>query len=913
MADAERTIDIIFGAVNNTGDTFRSLGRELNYFEGQVSSVTGPIAGLTTDLLLAETAVITLAAAYGGYALSESIKFENAQIDLQKVLSETDPQIESYTQTVTDLSEQYGISAVSILAGIANFTQAGFAAEESALLQRNALDLVIAGDVAATEASEILIASIKGFGVEAEASTRFIEALNNVSNNYATDLGELASGMAAISPVASAMGFSFEETTGLITPIIEVFRSGDEAANALKTGLLQLTSDSAPVGEALASIGVAQFDLNGKMRSGKDIFYDVAEAFVDLDDNQQLYITSQLVGINQSARMVTVFNNLALSQEVTSTALERTGSVVDEVNLKLGSTEGQVNRAIVVFNNLARSIGDELRPAFSDSVEGVDTLLQSFRDIVTSGGLDPLFDALDVQGEEFRAFLIGIAQALPEAFAGLDFSDLLNSFDTLKNSISGLFDGVDLTTPEGLRDTLQGLVDFITLLTNASAGAIQGLTPLFDGIVRFLEVLGNSESDTQTFIGQIGGMVTSVDALLPLLGFLADAMILVGGSITLLGTERAVIGLGSIATSLTSISPTNVALAAAIGAVSFAINRNIDAYNALQQAEQDILDTQANTIDSHNAVALKLHEISQATGITVGSIDDLDRAIASGNITFNEATGVYESTATAIRDFDAEVEQVAIDSVNATDVTDEYTESMRQLGFSVDPVTGKISTLSEVAEESAIAQDNATDSASGYKVELINGIPTYTQVARAHMEVSTAVEQSAQAMDTLSERERLAIEQTHELEITLEELASNERISAMEFTADIEVARIEGQAAQMIAAFDAIGVSVTSTNELIGELYGSTTLDWDSFGFTQRALLDDANDRAEELTRSQVAMNEAQVRYLDAMALSLVEGTEVTITADGLEPSIEAFMFEILRKIQLRVTGDRNAFLLGVG
>jgi TP901 family phage tail tape measure protein len=96
------------------------------------------------------------------------------------------------------------------------------------------------------------------------------------------------------------MGFSMEETAGILTPVIEIFRSGDEAAVALKTGLLKLIDDTKPVQEALASIGVSQTDANGALRSGKDILLDVSKAFQTLDEDQKLFVTQQLVGIEQA-------------------------------------------------------------------------------------------------------------------------------------------------------------------------------------------------------------------------------------------------------------------------------------------------------------------------------------------------------------------------------------------------------------------------------------------------------------------------------------------------------------------------------------------------------------------------------------------------------------------------------------
>jgi TP901 family phage tail tape measure protein len=44
-----------------------------------------------------------------------------------------------------------------------------------------------------------------------------------VSNKYATDVKQLGLGMSKLAPIAKTMGLSFEETAGILTPVIEVF------------------------------------------------------------------------------------------------------------------------------------------------------------------------------------------------------------------------------------------------------------------------------------------------------------------------------------------------------------------------------------------------------------------------------------------------------------------------------------------------------------------------------------------------------------------------------------------------------------------------------------------------------------------------------------------------------------------
>ncbi len=186
-------------------------------------------------------------------------------IELEKVMGKQPAALAKAKKASFELSDQYGESSADILLSTAEFKQAGFEIEDALLLTKSAMDLVIAGGIDASQSSSLLVSILKGFKAPASEAANVIDILNEVSNNYATNVEELAIGMGKLSPIASTMGFSFAETAGVLTPIIEVFRSGGEAAIALKTGLLKLITDAAPVEDALKQLGVAQKDANNEM------------------------------------------------------------------------------------------------------------------------------------------------------------------------------------------------------------------------------------------------------------------------------------------------------------------------------------------------------------------------------------------------------------------------------------------------------------------------------------------------------------------------------------------------------------------------------------------------------------------------------------------------------------------------
>lgn len=333
--------------------------RELSTSSKRISKIFTNIKGA---IIAATAAAVGF---FGVKVFGEAIKFESALLDLQKVMADSEGQASQFTEVTEELAKKFGVSSAEVLQGAANFKQAGFDLQESFQLQEQALKLVIAGDIEAAQAAELLVSTLKGFKAPASEAARLTDVLNEISNKYATNLEQLAIGMAEVSPIAKIMGFTFEETAGLLTPMIEVFRSGSESAQGFRTGLLKLLDDALPVTNALADLGVDQKELNGSMRSGKDIVADVAQAFRGLEENQKLVFATQLVGIRQAAKMVQVFDGLAATTQITNDAMKAQGSINREVAIRLASTAQKGKKAAQSFNIMAKNLGNILLPIWN--------------------------------------------------------------------------------------------------------------------------------------------------------------------------------------------------------------------------------------------------------------------------------------------------------------------------------------------------------------------------------------------------------------------------------------------------------------------------------------------------------------------------------------------------------------------
>jgi tape measure domain-containing protein len=258
-------------------------------------------------------------------------------------------------------------------------------------------------------------------------------------------------------------------------------------------------------------------------------------------------------------------------------------------------------------------------------------------------------------------------------------------------------------------------------------------------------------------------------------------------------------------------------------------------------------------------------------------------AIATGNFSgFGEA--ISESIAKA-----AETTRGARDALLG------YRDETEKVGTVVDKTAESVDDLAKKTAANAAAQKEAEE---------------------ATKKASESSKAAAKALADQAKEAQRAEEAAAKMALELEKLASNERIKSLEFRAEINVAQIQADAQKVVAAFDSINNTVTSTGDVIGDLFGLFKDIGSLDSSARNALfqqLDVENKRRQEALDLQKQLTEAQVANLKAQTRQLDSGGAlIKIDGAGLQPHLEAFMWEILKTIQTRVNRDGLKLLLGV-
>ncbi len=392
MADLQKTIDIVLSghdrasqALDGASTSMQKLGKSMRGLGKVGVAAAAGIAAVST-------AVTGLVAAGLKEAYDQSVKFETAMTDLEKVLGSQPEQLDRAQQAAMDLSSTYEVAAAEVTDSIAGWVQAGYDLNESVVLAEESIALMYASEMDAATATESLTKIMKGFGLEVGEARSKLDAINEISNNYAASSTQLSEALGRVAPAADKMGFSLEEIAAVMTPAIEKFQDGEKVGTAFKTILANMAAPTGKVKEGLEQLGVYQGIVNNEFSSGKEVFDAVAQAFGQLDEQQQATIATQIAGKEHFTKFLAAMGNAEESAGAYEAAMNSVGSITEEVARQLESSENILKVHQESWNNLAGAIGKKYNESVDEVIKGSSLISAALRDSVKEGDFDPIFN-----------------------------------------------------------------------------------------------------------------------------------------------------------------------------------------------------------------------------------------------------------------------------------------------------------------------------------------------------------------------------------------------------------------------------------------------------------------------------------------------------------------------------------------
>jgi TP901 family phage tail tape measure protein len=904
MATLQQVIQLVFEGVDNASETAKKVSGSLDTLGGVATDIAQPFADLAEVIEKTDATLLGLATLIGGLAVRESAKFTQSLADLDRFLQQGEGSAKDYTDTFKDLSLKYGISVNDIISSTADWSAANYNINQSLDLTRIALDYATAGQIDAAQATDLLKKILSGLNVDlsnsATTATKWGDIINFVADDSKSNFQELATAVALLAPSFSSSGMSAEQFVAVIGSSVDLLQSGSGAADGLRTifGFLTKTTDEGAA--TFAKFNVVVGEGNIIQSSVQETLSKIAAIWPTLTEKQKQNTAVLLTSKERADQFKNVLDTWPeTATRATKAVSSATDSMAKEVERALATSIAAFNRFGQAINQVFISLGLELEPTTVEVSNALTVLAQAFDKLITSGALNPLLDLLRAQGTDLADLFKTIAANLPAAFKGVDLSGIVNAFgdlgDAVQDFFDALLDGADLTTVEGLRKALQLVVDSGKALIEVSAGIVKAFIPFAEslrGTVQgFNQLDGASKVDFGEFLGAM------------------QAIIVVGPKVAAAIILAAKAGIDWAESATSAFGAIKVAVNILQTSFDFVALGTLKIVEAITEAKLAFLEfTGGDWI-----------ERQRLKGVLDNIRDNIDEFGAAADRNFKElqdgAQLALNGTSENLSSLRAELNKSETNIISFGQSSNKATIELKKLGdvklptFEVD--TGKaadglkqISSASQELVPKLITVRDANGEIISSYTEMTNVIPGVTGTLSF---VDTALEKNAKAAEEAKKK-------SDEYLIKMEEIASNERIKTIEAIVDFKIANVEADAKRVIAAFESIDATVQSTGDLLAGLFDSLIGTEDIFKASFiRDQIDLENKRRQDALDMQKKLTEAEIARIEAQTRALERGDAIIrVDGSGLAPQLEAFMWEILKAIRVRVNAEFADYLLGV-
>ncbi|MBU1054851.1 MAG: phage tail tape measure protein [Proteobacteria bacterium] len=828
------------------------LSRTIRSVEKDINSIADPLAGAAEKVLALDAALMAMAVGGMAYAIKTAGEFSGQFSEITTLLSDTGAPVETFRKDILDYSTDSVKSIDQINAAIYSAISAGVDYKDSVAFVNEAEKLSVAGraDLGATTVA--LISTLNAYGESTDQAGKYSDIMFNTVKVGQTTIEELASSLSKVTGIAANTGVPFETLSAAVAALTVAGAPTSEAITGIKAALTNIIKPSKDASDMADALGI-QFNATAlKTRGFEGVLKDVYTA----------------TGGN-TEKMGKLFGSTEALNAVFVLAADKSGKFKDALESMgdaAGSTQIAYDKVANEFENVNQrlannfevtliTIGQKLLPEYGEIANSLSSVFKGIKVGIDAGAFDQLFDYLGKTGKSISEWLNEVAKAFPEALGRIDISGLISSLQSVGDAIAELFQ-TDKDAPEALAETIQFVVDSLKSLTDVTKGIGEVFAPLVNFAKEAVEGFNSLDGKTKELIGNVLGLSLAFKAF---------------GPVSLI-----MLGLGSDTETATKI------IRVSFAAVENGINALKVGVLALALATANAMLGMGKFLDS-----LPFYD----------NVEGIDRATERVKIlgkALNEAEDDLEQSSRKV-----------IDAFNGVDTSaKEFKKTIESTPKAIN-VTAGIK-VEDTGKDSQEVIDLILHPNDYRKDPLIQSIVIQPDEKKLADTVKTVEE-------ALPEEKKMLI--TPEIEIAKIKAQTDIIQEAISWKAKIDIAEIEAGTEKIKAAFDSINKTIESTGSLESDLFKS--LLGDDVQGSKKWAIEEAIKKEQASREKALELQEdftrAQIELMQQQASSLARGDAmITINGEGLQPHLEAFMFEILSAIQIRANAEGQNFLLGL-
>jgi len=890
MADVKKTVEVVFGAVDNFSGRMDGMSKGIGSF-------TSSIAGGTKTLLKFEAGVATAGAAMAATAIVAAGKFHDSFAEIttlvdapQKAIGNLRAEILRYgstsTQSLKDVTDAT-YSALSAGTNYKDITQALTGAEK----------LAVAGNASMNESIKLLSGTMNAYGADVSQTSKYSDIFFQTVKLGVTTIPELSASMSQVTPVSSQLGIGIGEVGAAMADMTAKGTPTAQAATQLKALLLALIKPSTGSAKAMKDMGLNFSLAEIKAHGLSGVLDQLSKATGGSAEKLNLLIPSS-EGAAAAAQLL-ANNSQAYINKLD--AIKNSAGSTDVAFKKMSDNFGNHNQKILnSINTTLVRVGSDLLPAYGSVADAVAGVFAAFGSAVDAGALSAITTQVQQWAEGLVGFLENAAKLLPAALDKVNFQPLLDAIGGVGSALGGMFDGVNAGSADALAAMIQSVIDAMTGFVTVTEGIFSALGLLADAVVAAVDVWNSMDTSLQQLIGTIGGMALVISALSPAISATVAALGLFGDAAR--GVEASS---NKLTGALGKAGLLGAAAAAGYGIGSM-IEKSMgqNARNAIQDfigVLDRVTGGMITNSDAAKAYAQQPAPFDKATIAAIDNADAIQKTAAEMQVMIKASTdaGISEAdyadkmalvTKNALEKSKAVKQAAAADSKQA-DSTKANIEALRALGAEIN--TAKDATkqyIKVVGSDGGVSYQNNPFYIAG-------------EAAKGAVKEISKVDQAVVANKL--EAEKLRLEWDKQRNQTI--------VKTLEIKSKVDIAQINADSKAITSSFDSINVGLKTSSDLLSSMFGAlnkSTSSWD------RSTIEASIRKEQEIRKrevdSQIKLNDSiiEMNKLKAERMRNNVNPVLTVSAPDLSVELELVLLKILEKLQIKGNASGMDMLL---
>lgn len=386
-------------------------------------------------------------AAAGAGIIKVAGDFEEQMAKVSSIAQAYGDDLDALKQKAQELSQTSQFSATEIAQAYEYMGMAGWDTNQILAGTKGIIDLATASGEDLASVSDIVTDGLTAFGLKAEDTGRFVNALAEAARSSNTNVGMMGESFKYVAPVAGAMGYELEDVAIALGTMANSGIKSSLAGTTLRNILNRMSKPTKESAMAMERLGLSLTNDRGEMKTFAEIMDDIRGGMYEINMPLEEY-NAKLDELDKALEDGTI-KQKAYDKEVEELNKQAFGAAGAE-RARAASMLGGT-RAMAGLMAIASATDEEYKALTNSIKNSSQTMVMT-----TDGAVIPLSQAM-AEGKEIAQEYEGTAAAM----AGT-MNDTTNvQMKQLRNQVENLAIDLGNTLLPMLRDVLTVLNDWV--------------------------------------------------------------------------------------------------------------------------------------------------------------------------------------------------------------------------------------------------------------------------------------------------------------------------------------------------------------------------------------------------------------------------------------------------------------------